>query len=85
MLTPDTPSNGDGNKTRYLSRPNEWRSYDPELFEFLAAQVAAGNRSVACVEAAGLLAPVTFHCDELSDSAIEREAYMAASRQHASR
>src|SRR5690349_7900926 len=78
MLTPDTPSNGDGNKTGYLSRPREWRAYDPELFDFLAGQIRSGRRSVDCVEKSGLLSHASFHGGELSDRADSRQAYMAS-------
>jgi hypothetical protein len=80
MLTRDTPSNGDGNKTRYLSRPHEWRAYDPELFDFLAEQIVNGKRSVECLEENRLLGPASFHRAELGDLAAPRHAYMADAR-----
>jgi hypothetical protein len=80
MLTPDNPSNGDGKKIGYLSRPHEWRGYDPDLFDFLAGQVVKGVRSVAGLEESRLLGPALFHRAELSDPAASRRAYMSAAR-----
>ena len=50
MLTPDD-GRTDGKFTRYLSKPEDWRHFDPELFDFLREEVLEReNRAVAGIE-----------------------------------
>jgi len=53
MLTPDEG-------LRYLDEPTEWLQHDPDLFHFLEAVKAQETRSVARIEASGLLPSPTF-------------------------
>jgi diadenosine tetraphosphate (Ap4A) HIT family hydrolase len=39
MLTPDSEENKDGKKLSYLFHPEVWRHYDPDLFDFLQAEI----------------------------------------------
>lgn len=50
MLTPGD-GRSDGRFTAYLHQPEEWRRFDPELFDFLEVEVLRnGRRSVGSVE-----------------------------------
>ena len=63
-LYPDEAHNSDGRHIGYLSQPGLWRSYDPELFDSLAAVVAQGRRRVQALQDASILANATY-CDEI--------------------
>ncbi len=58
-LAPDESHNADGKHVAYLDPTSragrELRPLDPDLYDRLAAMVAAGRRSVAGLEAAGVL------------------------------
>ncbi len=58
MLTPSDAS-GEGRETKYLSQPEQFRCYDPELFDGLASAVGAGRRAVS--EAQPLLPGAIFY------------------------
>jgi len=67
MLTADD-SRGDGKFTGYLDNPNSWRSFDPELFDFLRNTVIKKRqRDIASVEQAGLVPSATFYSLLLTD------------------
>lgn len=77
MLTKPN-SRGDGQKTRYLSQPEKWRDYDPELFDFLRETAGVGNRAVSLIEESGVLPGATFFSDLLPDDRAGRERYFDA-------
>ena len=77
MLTPDGMSN-DGQKTGYLQQPDRWRSFDPELFDFLATCVINGARGVRHLEDSALLSNTHYCSDRLGDGAASRVAYMTS-------
>lgn len=53
----------DGRHTGYLNRPDQWRRYDPDLFDALSQIVSSGQRRVRALEAANLLPRAIFHSD----------------------
>jgi hypothetical protein len=61
----DNTRNGDGRHTKYLSRPSEWRHYDPELFDKLADIISNGKRDVQSLEASGILSSALFASDAI--------------------
>jgi hypothetical protein len=63
-LYPDEAHNSDGRHIGYLSRPDQWRAYDPELFDSLGAVVAQGRRRVQALQDAAVLANAVY-CDEI--------------------
>ena len=54
-LYPDEHHNGDGRHIGYLSRPDRWRRYYPDLFDSLRQIVASGQRDVRALEAGNIL------------------------------
>jgi hypothetical protein len=59
-LFPDEAHNGDGRHIGYLSRPDQWRHFDSDLFDILREIVSSGRRHVHMLEAAGALPGATF-------------------------
>lgn len=49
-LFPDETHNKDGRHIDYLSRPEQWRRFDPPLFDALKAIVDRGERKVQALE-----------------------------------
>ena len=54
-----TGSAADGQKLSYLNEPNRFRSCDPRLFDALGQLFDGGGRSLAAVEASGILGDST--------------------------
>ena len=76
MLTlPDTRS--DGAIRRYLSAPDRWRHYDPDLFDVLdsASDLSSGHR-LSRIEQSGILPAALFFNETVPDDALSRRAYM---------
>lgn len=71
MLTPNGTSN-DGQKTRYLQQPSQWRGFDPELFDFLSSCVMNSARAVRHLEDSALLSNTRYCSDLLGDNAASR-------------
>ena len=59
-LLPDESHNRDGRHISYLNRPDQWRHFDPDLFDTLRGIVSAGQRDVHALEAAGVLPGAIF-------------------------
>jgi hypothetical protein len=75
MLTPDDGS-WDGGKTAYLSRPERWRHFDPDLFDGLRTAIAPGSpRGVASAEAASLIPGARFFAQAVPDARDSRAAW----------
>ncbi|HEY3308246.1 MAG TPA: hypothetical protein VGJ93_07300 [Desulfuromonadaceae bacterium] len=74
MLTPDD-NRTDGQFTRYLNLPEQWKQYDSSLFEHLADCIRDGQRHVSRIESAGVLQNAIYHCNLLSDIPEERSRY----------
>jgi hypothetical protein len=80
MLTPND-TRRDGQRTTYLGNPAKWRSYDPALFDSLTRLPAGGpGRSVAGIEASGVLPGAQFFSQLLVDSSAHRSDYFGMAR-----
>lgn len=80
MLTPPD-GRPDGNKTRYLSEPGEWRHFDPDLYDVMRRIVEhPDGRQFYHIEESGILPGATFFNDILPDSLEGREAYFDAAQ-----
>jgi hypothetical protein len=78
-LYPDEGHNADGKHVSYLSRPSEWRSLDPDLFDRLQ-EVAGENRSVAALEKAATVDAV-FANEPLNMERVHHSLRSSARRQ----
>lgn len=59
-LFPDEHHNQAGEHVRYLARPDQWRRFDPELFDTLHQIVSSGERYVRALETASILPEAIF-------------------------
>ena len=77
MLTP-AGEGTDGNKLGYLSKPDQYRAHDPELFDLLA-QVAGepDKRRLQSIEDSGIVPGASYFNEVLPQSVDLRAAYMA--------
>lgn len=75
MLT-DKDSSGDGRKLSYLSAPEKWRGYDPELFDILRECVQS-DRHVARAERHTIIPGASYYTKMLTDNPEERSDYFA--------
>lgn len=76
MLTPDDGGR-DGNKLGYLQRPEQFRHYDPELFDILAQATAfPDQRRLLAIEASGVIPGAVYFNDELKDKWPARSVFM---------
>ena len=65
-----------GGRVAYLWKPDEWRAFDPPLFDCLHAAVCGRNeRNVRVIEGSGLLRNTIFYSHPLTDSAGQRPRY----------
>ena len=62
-LFPDEHHNGDGGHREYLERGDQWKRFDPDLFEALVAISKGKNRDVRAIEDAALLPNAVFARD----------------------
>jgi hypothetical protein len=62
-LYPDENHNGDGRHIGYLSQPDRWRHFDPNLFDSLRQIVASGQRNVRALQAPDILPGAVFAAD----------------------
>ena len=75
MLTPND-GRRDGHRVHYLSDPEEWRTFDPPVFDCLRTAVLDVNeRNVKIVEKSGILPNTSFYSHVLTDGADERRKY----------
>jgi hypothetical protein len=74
MLTPDDVSS-EGGKLAYLQKPSTFRDLDPDAFDAMAELIAADSRSVAEVEASGLLPGAVYFSRRLEDHASSRSVF----------
>lgn len=72
MLTPDDRG-PDGERLGYLKQPKTYREADPELFDTLGDIVRRKRRSVAEIEAAGLLPRASFFSRVIPDQVAQRQ------------
>jgi hypothetical protein len=78
-LFPDESHNRDGRHISYLNRPDQWRHFDPDLFDTLHEIVSSGRRHVHALEAAGVL-PGAIFASELIPIGGPRSATTGATR-----
>ena len=62
-LYPDEGHNQDGRHIDYLSQPDQWRHFDPDLFDSLSQIVVSGQRDVGALEASNILPGAVFAGD----------------------
>jgi hypothetical protein len=62
-LYPDENHNADGRHISYLTQPDQWRHFDPDLFDSLSQIVASGRRDVRALEASNILPGAAFATD----------------------
>ncbi len=81
MMTPDDDG-PDGEKTKYLRKPIYWRSFDPELWDFLCDTVQGDEvRDVSALakgRGKSILPGAAFYEALLPVDASKREAYLTA-------
>ena len=66
----------DGNRVKYLQQPDEWRSYDSILYEYLQESVLQrGIRDVKILENSDILVNCRFYTETVDDDIKLREAY----------
>lgn len=75
MLTPDDDST-DGGRLEYLSKPDEWRAFDPDLFDAMTRLAGAGLRSLDGVQSGGLF-DAAFIDEQVPIAADARAAHFA--------
>lgn len=76
MLTPDDSGN-DGNGRRYLSQPERFRHFDPELFDVLRVSASEPDtRRLDAIEESGVLPSASYFNEVLPDTLSERHSYM---------
>jgi hypothetical protein len=80
---PSESHNNDGRHTAYLHKPERFKHLDPVVFEALARLIADGGpRSIARLEALGLLPDAVFHDAVVPHSRPARHAWFQALRRH---
>lgn len=81
MLTPDDGGT-DGGKLSYLAKPDEFRGYDPELFDVLASVSAEPDqRRLSEIEASGIVPGATYFNEQLPDDFAGRLMFMKRARE----
>lgn len=71
--TPDDSST-DGSRTRYLNCPDEWRCFDPPLFDLLQHAVKTGNRKLRLIAEMDVIPAAEHVFTPWTTSASERAA-----------
>ncbi len=75
LLTPNDQRN-DGNVNKYLNSPNEWRQFEPDIFDFLyEAVVVNQTKDLHLVEEKGIVPGTSYFWDILADNLAERQKY----------
>jgi len=80
MLT-ENDARTDGKHVSYLQKTDSWRTYDPELYDFLQDCLKKNNRNVKNIEKTSFLPSSKFYSTIVTDSREPREKYF--SRLHA--
>lgn len=65
-LYPDEGHNVDGSKISYLSEPDNWRKFDPKLFDALEGIVSTGDRRVTSIENSSVLEGASYFTELLN-------------------
>lgn len=74
MLTPDD-TRTDGKFIDYLTKPNEWRPYDPPLFDSLHRHITDKNRDVLIAETESIIPNGVYFASLLADNQTKRQTY----------
>ena len=78
MLTPPDGST-DGNKTAYLDHPQNWRRFDPQLFDLLrSVSKVGGHERLIHLERSEVIPHADYFNDMVPDAMITREDYFAS-------
>jgi hypothetical protein len=78
MLTPDDVRS-DGRKVSYLSDPEQWRGFDPNLFDSLAEAISKGSRRVRHFQSSKLLQNASFCNAHVPDHQPSRKRWLTTS------
>lgn len=78
MLTPDD-ARSDGRKISYLYNPEQWREFDPNLFDSLTAAITKGSRRVRHFEKSQLLPKASFCHALVPDHQPSRKTWLTTS------
>lgn len=76
MLTPND-TRTDGKFKDYLAKPEKYKKYDSDLYDFLGHCIKAGNRNVCEVGNSNKFSNIIFYDPILEDDAGRREQYFA--------
>lgn len=75
MLTPDD-GRSDGQMRSYLTAPERWSRYDPQLFAALTDLLGhAKQPSVSLIEGSGLLSGASYYSRQVPDTRYERDRW----------
>lgn len=76
MLTPND-TRPDGHRIHYLLKPEEWRKFDPVVFDHLREQVIERrHRAVSNIDSSNILPNCKFYAETVQDDASQRKAYL---------
>ena len=86
MLTPDDEKN-EGNINKYLHDPDQWKQFEPDIFDFLyEAVIVNQTKDLHLVEDKGIVPGTNYFWDILADNLAERQKYFerlqAASKEY---
>ncbi|CAN5283700.1 hypothetical protein BH10PAT1_BH10PAT1_3630 [soil metagenome] len=77
MLTANDERN-DGNVNKYLNKPEEWRSFEPDIFDFLhEAVLVRKTKDLNLVEQKGIILKTNYFWEILTDNLYGRQKYFA--------
>ena len=75
MLTPNDEGN-EGNVNQYLRKPDEWRQFEPDVFDFLHESVVVNEtKDLRLVENNDIVPGTDYFWNILADNRDERQAY----------
>ncbi|MFK5894123.1 MAG: hypothetical protein QM504_12950 [Pseudomonadota bacterium] len=78
MLTPNDGST-DGKFTEYLNEPTKWNNYDPILYQELVSLLNDNDtRRVSLIENSNVLSNTQYYSNYVTDSANDRDAWLAS-------
>ena len=77
MMTTDDPT-GQGAQKGYLKDPKKWRSFDPEVFDYLKAQVDGGSADIHSMEREGPISRCRFYWECLQSDFVNRKQYLGS-------
>ena len=75
MMTKDDCT-GQGAHKGYLEDPKKWRSFDPEVFDYLKAQVDGGSADIYSMECGGPISSCRFYWEGFPPDLASRKQYL---------